>query len=400
MKKENKEITAWQIFCLVIVTGWMVSLISLVISHGNTWNNIIFQGGDDRFADFLNHIAYVSYGKDSLYQLNYNVCFPPLAYLFFWVLSLILPENSIGIWQPLAANTYSILIYVGFVLFTVILLFYIMMKILQNTEKSLMLMLSVIFSCVFIAGVLERGSLAVLISVSVIVALVLQNSESKVKREIALLLIALAAGFKIYPAVFGLLYLKEKRWKEAIRLIIYGVVFFFVPFVFFEGIQGLRQMFENQMFLHTNSSLDGCINIAALVSCFTDSRAIMQGISLAGLAVLIVAFLIQKSMWKRLLILSLMMVVVPVWSGCYTVSYLVIPLIFFIKERSTSFAAADAFYSLMFALTFSIFQFPVGNIRWAYAVCAIGVYLLAAYSIVDAFLLGRMSLPFRNRSDG
>lgn len=79
------------------------------------------------------------------------------------------------------------------------------------------------------------------------------------------------------------------------------------------------------------------------------------------------------------------MIVVPIWSGYYTVSYLVIPMVFFMKEKWDSTASQDAVYALLFSIAFSMFQLPTG-IRWAHAICAMGVYLLVLYILVDTVL--------------
>ncbi|MBQ9783212.1 MAG: DUF2029 domain-containing protein [Clostridia bacterium] len=50
-------------------------------------------------------------------------------------------------------------------------------------------------------------------------------------------MIAVAAGIKLYPAIFGLLYVKEKRWSETLRLIAYGVLFFVVSFAFLADLE-------------------------------------------------------------------------------------------------------------------------------------------------------------------
>ena len=63
-------------------------------------------------------------------------------------------------------------------------------------------------------------------------ALYLKDRSSAASREAALILIAMAAGIKLYPAIIGVIYLREKRFKEAIRLVIYGLIIFLVPFAF------------------------------------------------------------------------------------------------------------------------------------------------------------------------
>ena len=42
---------------------------------------------------------------------------------------------------------------------------------------------------------------------------------------------ALAAGLKLYPAIFGLLLLFDKKYKEAIRLVVYGILAVVIPFI-------------------------------------------------------------------------------------------------------------------------------------------------------------------------
>ena len=56
--------------------------------------------------------------------------------------------------------------------------------------------------------------------------------RGKAEKEAALLFIAFADGLKLYPAILGVLYLAEKRYREAGRLVVYGVVLFFLPFGF------------------------------------------------------------------------------------------------------------------------------------------------------------------------
>ena len=101
---------------------------------------------------------------------------------------------------------------------------------------------------------IERGNMSLLVLILLMYAMALKDSTKIWERETALLLFAMAAALKLYPAVFGLLYLISKRYKEAVRLVIYGallfthqlygVLFFFLPFVFFQGVHGF------QIFLH------------------------------------------------------------------------------------------------------------------------------------------------------
>lgn len=43
---------------------------------------------------------------------------------------------------------------------------------------------------------------------------------------------SLAAGFKLYPALFGLLWIKERKYKDTLRLLLDGVLAFLPPLSF------------------------------------------------------------------------------------------------------------------------------------------------------------------------
>lgn len=111
-------------------------------------------------------------------------------------------------------------------------------------EVSLAATAAVLISEAFIFGVTERGNSVMIVCILLMLALDLRKSRIAWHRELALVMIAIAAGVKIYPAVFGCLYLFEKQWKQAGRLLCYGILCFFMPFLFFGGTDGMVQFFR------------------------------------------------------------------------------------------------------------------------------------------------------------
>ena len=81
----------------------------------------------------------------------------------------------------------------------------------------------------------ERGNLIQLTVVLSTIFLLCYNSKNKIIKEISFICLATAAALKIFPALFGILLLFDKKYKEAMRLIIYGINFTSLPFLFFEG---------------------------------------------------------------------------------------------------------------------------------------------------------------------
>ena len=85
----------------------------------------------------------------------------------------------------------------------------------KNVEFSLAITLIVVISNIYIFGILERGNSAIIVCILLLRAMELRERKGLIAQELALLFIAMAAAIKIYPAIFGLIYLFEKKWKEA-----------------------------------------------------------------------------------------------------------------------------------------------------------------------------------------
>jgi hypothetical protein len=83
------------------------------------------------------------------------------------------------------------------------------------------------FCAVFSYGVLyglERGNILLLCWPLMAFFILYRNSEKPLLRELACLALAIAAGFKLYPAFLGVLLLRDKNYLAAVRTVLYGVV--------------------------------------------------------------------------------------------------------------------------------------------------------------------------------
>ena len=101
---------------------------------------------------------------------------------------------------------------------------------------------------VFSYGVLyglERGNILLLCWPLMAFFILYRNSENPLLRELACLALAIAAGFKLYPAFLGVLLLRDKNYLAAVRTVLYGVVCLCFPLFFFnEGLFGLTLWFR------------------------------------------------------------------------------------------------------------------------------------------------------------
>ena len=81
----------------------------------------------------------------------------------------------------------------------------------------------------------ERGNILLLTFVLVLIFLVFGDSPSRTRRELALLALAAAAALKLYPAIFALFLLRDKRYRELGRVILYFLLLSVLPTFFFGG---------------------------------------------------------------------------------------------------------------------------------------------------------------------
>lgn len=90
------------------------------------------------------------------------------------------------------------------------------------------------FSSIFIFS-LERGNLIILSAACVNYFFAYYNDVDKKKVYLALFSLVIATILKIYPAIFGLLLLREKRYKDILFCIAIGIPLVFLPYLAFDG---------------------------------------------------------------------------------------------------------------------------------------------------------------------
>lgn len=392
------------LFIMLTACSVVFSVFWLVRTNGTCLDMIVSFGGNDRFMDFFNHITYVR-DPQNVYFSSQHACFPPLVYFMYFLFSKMLPQDATEMYYAQGTSSYALLLYVCYCVMLAVFLFYSIYKLTKqrSIEHALCMTLLIMFSNIFIFGVLERGNSALIVCILLIRALELRSHEDKFSRELALILIAISAGIKIYPAVFGILYLVEKRWKEAVRLIVYGLLFFFVPFICFGGVEGLAQFVKNQMTIQTAGS--GLGSIYALWNLITKSWLHMelQGGGVAVVVYLMLAFvgsIFATDFWKKVFLLASIMVVAPFWSGRYTPIYMAIPLILFFKEKRQN--AMDYIYAILFAGMFLFLTYNHTGIAGIFGtnlpavITYLAIYAMNVLLIIEA-ITGKIVWFVKNR---
>jgi hypothetical protein len=255
-----------------------------------------------------------------------------------------------------------------------------------------LLFVSVILSPFILDGALERGNTAILAMMCILLAVNLKDSDNKIKRELAMVLIAIAAGLKIYPAVFGLLYIKEKRWKDVFRLIAYGVMIFFVPFLFTGGIGGLLAYIKvligfSRSYSFRWTSIKNYLYALACVLKIDSliTPPILALVEVAYLAVLITAFFKTSDNWKSVLYLSVLLATFVSNSYRYVAVYMTIPLVYYFMLDDSD-KQGKYKYLIIFSIMFSVPWYGyLINLNADFCIFT-SVYLCVVVSLIEDFI--------------
>lgn len=193
--------------------------------YGNKWNT-----GSD-FFDCIPAVKGYGIGFGIVEQ------YPPLAKLFFLLIAHIFLHDNIpldavikGSITDLRMCQAALMPFIIFILFIAIVIVMLVSGFFKEEKQWGIIGISVISTYSFIYAI-ERGNIVCLSFMFLMYYIVYYQSDDKVLKETALISLALSAGLKLYPAAFGVLLLYERRWKEAGRTIIYGILSLLIPYI-------------------------------------------------------------------------------------------------------------------------------------------------------------------------
>ncbi|MCR5595881.1 MAG: DUF2029 domain-containing protein [Lachnospiraceae bacterium] len=384
------KITPLTVFILINIISAFAFLVLAFRHGGDMWHWLAMNNIDDNFFDYKIHVAFVADRKHLYERMTYYAgCFPALAYCMYYFLYKII---SVADFVP-ADNTElenldflnSVILY--YTIFVLILFFLTMLSYTSADKKravvtlfASLLMTVPVYECLMI------GNSVFLVMTLLLLACKLRQSNKPLQRETALILIAVCAGFKIYPAVMGLLYLKEKRFKEAIRLTIYGILLFFLPFAFFGGADGFKLWMDNvkQTMGMMGLGRIQCIKELAY-SIFTWNGIAVPDLIYQILPIVFVILMIIFAWFtryehRRLFYLCAIMMFFPTSCCRYTLCLLIIPLMtwFFGSDRECGDAVKAYAWDYIEVLLYTgVFAIPVIWGRITHFKWELGYYMLS-----------------------
>lgn len=307
-------------------------------------------------SDHFRHVVYSQY-HENVYNSGNEAYFPPLAYMFYYFVYRITCDAPVVdvLLDEVPQLPYQMIIFIAYTVLSVILLVRAVDGLSVERWKKNLLLLCIVLSVPAFAGGIERGNMTVCAVAFLLMAFNWKDSEEPWKREGALLLIAVSAGLKVYPAVFGLLYIREKRWKEAFRLVIYGVLFFFVPFLFFGGIAAIGQYLKILSEAMGNSYYGRVQFFKGVLSFFGIVGGAADAANLLFMLVLLAGLLFSTKEIRRMSYVAAFMAFVPGNAYRYTLLYFLLSVFVLFREEGQVRRTVDDYVDgILLGLLFSI----------------------------------------------
>ena len=343
---------AWYLLILAAA-----AFLSLCLSHGMHQHGV-FIGSDDFFMDFFNVLKYIA-GRDPYHNTfngMYEKAYPPLAYLLLYPFSMVWNYVT-GAPKDARVTQLGLMSVVLFLVVCTCLLLMLLWKMRTGSDRTRFFTTAALLCSGIMLFSLERANIIFIAVVCVAFFLLYKDSENRTLRELALVALAVAAGIKVYPAIFGLLLLYEQRYRETCRLILYGMAAFLLPFLFFTGGVGNIPQLISNMGKNTETYLMrdvyyrfGPEPLCLLLKMGRPSVQLVSWLAYipAALAAL-TAFRLDRS-WKTILLLTCALVATPANSAYYCGLYLFPAVVLFLNDRKHRWSDWLVFVALILIL--------------------------------------------------
>ena len=334
--------------------------------------SVLFLEGKDWFADFFNVMRYMS-DEGGLYFSKINESDGhsgfPIGQFFIYPLTLLVDYSQMSLqdcWTSRSA-IFSCVVY----LFVLVFFFWDSLnRVCEKYGVAKYNLIIFLLSSVFVFS-LERGNGVFISAFLINYYLVFYDSDKTIQKRFALVCLCFAATLKGYPVFFGLLLLKEKRYKDILFCIVFTLIIAFVPFAFMErGFENLSKMIENtnlnnDAYLHNYLYLFGLHKLVfwtCSVARFSEST-IDDIISytrifetLLGLITFVIV-LLENKLYRQLLLIVCAVLLLPINSGFYCALFLFPVILVFFKEREIE--KVDYLLMLLLCLVISPFQIKI-----------------------------------------
>lgn len=360
-------------FFIAILTGALLWLIGIFYGgKASSQFSAFFADCNNFLADMVNVVGYSSQ-KDPYNNTMYTgfgeKAYPPLIYILTYFFSRLVnmqPYYEANHFLAMYTEPKFLIIFIFFIILQQT-LFYETVRIKKDGSDFIKCStaFAVLFSMPMMFSV-ERGNTVIAAALASMVYIFYYDSESRVKRELALISLAVAAALKITPAVLGILLIYNKQWKDIIRIIVYGIIICILPFFSLNGgLANIPLMLRNiSINLNAYSSDDGCTLLACILRLFNCSfapwfRTLMKFVTYVFCAIFALYSFLSKVRWEKILSVVMILIILPSHSAYYCTLYMIPAMVEFLNEKEHTYS--DFLIFVSFLMIMQPFQIPYLN---------------------------------------
>lgn len=375
--KYKKYLTPVYLFSYLILLAFVVHAILLIENPEGAQRYMYFEGFKNLFADYFSCIRHSSdknpYFSDYFFQSNYL----PFVHILYYPFSQLdnfaemtlenFYESKIGMFSCFFFNGIAALIFVHSLIC------------LCNKYKTNKIVIPAILLSGIMLHTFERANIIVLAGALLIYFVTYYDSENVLLSYFAATCLALVAVIKIYPVLFGILYLEKKYVKQIIYSACLTLILIFLPFLFFEhGFENIPKListvknidgdsfgviprFEVKYWI-TYASYFVFGNASRLNAIARLARPMVLSFSLLSLFVSIM----DKSFENKLVLILSVILFFPSFSFLYCGIYLSILIIYVLSDDRAELNKSSLFLIIALFITFipiTITDFYVKNGR-------------------------------------
>lgn len=230
---------------------------------------VFFSDELDTGMDFFNSLA-ETYGADPYGK--FHTLYTPLCNLFFLILQMMVPTTVSYMWpdthyemtglrqteNDIRKEQSCLLIYLCYLVcltcFWILLIAYKYHKEHIGGIWGTVIGVLSFFSHGNLTAV-ERGNVVNMTAFFVMVFLFMYRSDRRILRELSYVCLAIAAGLRIYPAIFGVLLITSRDGAGVAKSIVYGIAAFILPTFALGGIGVLPEFIHQVIAFNTGSEI-------------------------------------------------------------------------------------------------------------------------------------------------
>ena len=311
------------------------------------------------FADFVSIMNAAL--ADSPYVLEDGASYPPIAIMVLYPFALIckgvFATYAGQEWISIEELTSQVILHpqfwVALVLFflvsTASIILIVIKKYQLEPVAAFKVSMIILLSAPFVYAIM-RGNTIYFALIFLLLFLLLYENPRPWVREIAYLCLVIAGSIKIYPLFFGVFLLKKKKFFASFRVAVYFFTLFFLSFHFFSGgLKGMEPFFENLTgFMSSDNRLLSLRNLSVpallykVIYLFSPAATETVFFSVLSLCVMLFMFFgttltatVTKSHHSRSVLASGIVILLPTISYFYTLVFMVIPFMEFLRAYNT-----------------------------------------------------------------